>query len=315
MCSQYLVLRTLISCPHTPQQNSLAERKHRSITELGLTLMFQSQVPQCLWVEAFFTANYLTNLLPSSVLQDHKSPYEVLMQQSPTYTALRVFGCKCFPHLKPYAANKLDPRSLPCVFLGYNDKYKGYRCYHPPTKRVYISRHVLFAEQAFPYADIYSQYRGDPSTSLMSAWRCGSPSEAVSPPAEPFTPPEIPTPIHHSEAPVEVDTPEIPVEVDPPAPEATSEESGSSSEGLIFSEDDFPPLSSTIITPPSSAPVTVVSAPVSVASTPAVAAPGHSMTTRAKDGIRKPNLKYALVNVKTSYQVPRTTKTALQDKG
>ena len=218
MCSQYLVLRTLISCPHTLQQNSLAERKHRSITELGLTLMFRSQVPQCLWVEAFFTANYLTNLLPSSVLQDHKSPYEVLMQQSPTYTALRVFGCKCFPHLKPYAANKLDPRSLPCVFLGYNDKYKGYRCYHPPTKRVYISRHVLFAEQAFPYADIYSQYRGDPSTSLMSAWRCGSPSEAVSPPAEPFTPPEIPTPIHHSEAPVEVDTPEIPVEVDPPAP-------------------------------------------------------------------------------------------------
>lgn len=119
-------IRQLLSCPHTPQQNGLAERKHRSIIELGLTLMFQSQVPQSLWVEALFTANYLTNLLPSSVLQDNKSPYEVLMSRAPLYTALRVFGCKCFPHLKPYTANKLDPKSLLCVFLGYNDKYKGY---------------------------------------------------------------------------------------------------------------------------------------------------------------------------------------------
>lgn len=47
-------IRQLLSCPQTPQQNGLAERKHRSITELGLTLMFQSKVPQSLWVEAFF---------------------------------------------------------------------------------------------------------------------------------------------------------------------------------------------------------------------------------------------------------------------
>jgi len=34
-----------ISCPHTPQQNGLAERKHCQLTERGLTLMFQSKAP------------------------------------------------------------------------------------------------------------------------------------------------------------------------------------------------------------------------------------------------------------------------------
>ncbi|KAL1195981.1 Retrovirus-related Pol polyprotein from transposon RE2 [Cardamine amara subsp. amara] len=38
-------IKQLISCPHTPQQNGLAERKHRHVTELGLSIMFQSQNP------------------------------------------------------------------------------------------------------------------------------------------------------------------------------------------------------------------------------------------------------------------------------
>ena len=108
-------IRHVISCPHTPQQNGLAERRHRTITELGLSLMFQSKIPQSLWVEAFFTANYLSNRLPSTALPDSKSPYELLMKQAPIYTSLRVFGCKCFPHLKPYTSNKFDPKSLLCV--------------------------------------------------------------------------------------------------------------------------------------------------------------------------------------------------------
>ena len=47
--------------------------------------------------------------------------------------------------------NKLDPKSLLCVFLGYNEKFQGYRCYYPPTGKVFISRHVLFDEHDFPF--------------------------------------------------------------------------------------------------------------------------------------------------------------------
>lgn len=48
-----------ISCPYTPEQNGLAERKHRHIEEMGLTLLTQAQLPRSLWLEAFSTAVYL----------------------------------------------------------------------------------------------------------------------------------------------------------------------------------------------------------------------------------------------------------------
>lgn len=287
-------IRQLISCPHTPQQNGLAERKHKSITELGLTLMFQSKIPQSLWVEAFFTANYLTNLFTSSVLQANVSPYEALMKQPPSYTTLRVFGCKCFPHLKPYAQNKLDPKSLPCVFLGYNDKYKGYRCFHPPTKTVYISGHVLFDEQSFPYEDMYQQFQGQTTTPLLSAWRSGFTSQEDSL-SEEFSipPPDL-------SAPRPRNTPATAAPVTP----ATAD--SSSSEDSLFSDDDFPLLSPAPGPPPS---------PEPIIAPPIAENPVHPMTTRAKDGIRKPNPRYALFTVKDTYSIPGTVRQALQDEG
>lgn len=33
------------SCPYTPQQNRVVERKHRHIVETGLSLLFQANMP------------------------------------------------------------------------------------------------------------------------------------------------------------------------------------------------------------------------------------------------------------------------------
>ena len=166
-------IKQLISCPYTSQQNGLAERKHRHIIELGLSMMFQSTRPQKFWVEAFYTASFLINLLPTTALDEKYSPYEKLHGKPPEYSALRVFGCACYPTLRDYASNKFDPRSLKCVFLGYNDKYKGYRCFLPSTGRVYISRHVIFDETVFPFAQSHSRPNSGSLTPLMLAWTKG----------------------------------------------------------------------------------------------------------------------------------------------
>ncbi|CAA0818610.1 Uncharacterized mitochondrial protein AtMg00810, partial [Striga hermonthica] len=44
-----------VSCPYTPQQNGTAERKHRHITEMGLSLLNQSSLPLNHWDDAFAT--------------------------------------------------------------------------------------------------------------------------------------------------------------------------------------------------------------------------------------------------------------------
>ncbi|KAM1025521.1 hypothetical protein PS2_038372 [Malus domestica] len=41
---------------------------------------------------------------------------------------------------------KFDPCALRCVFLGYSDTKKGYKCFHPPTQTLYITADVQFQE-------------------------------------------------------------------------------------------------------------------------------------------------------------------------
>ncbi|RVW18883.1 putative mitochondrial protein [Vitis vinifera] len=65
-------------------QNGIAERKHRHVTETGLTLMFHALVLLSLWVEAFSTAVFLINRLPSSLL-DGKTPYELFFASDSTF--------------------------------------------------------------------------------------------------------------------------------------------------------------------------------------------------------------------------------------
>jgi hypothetical protein len=78
-------------------------------------------------------------------------PFFKLYNRESNYQELRAFGCLCYPLLIPYGLNKLEYRSKPCIFLGYN--HAGYKCLDLVTNRVYLSRHVVFNEDSFPAKD------------------------------------------------------------------------------------------------------------------------------------------------------------------
>jgi hypothetical protein len=144
-----------VSCPHAHQQNGAAERKHRHIVEVGLSLLAHSSVPLKYWDEAFLAATYLINRTPAKTLK-FSTPLEVLFHEKLDYSILHVFGCPCWPNLHPYNTRKLAFRSKRCAFLGYSNMHKGFKCLDVSTGRIYISRDVVFDEQIFPFATLHA---------------------------------------------------------------------------------------------------------------------------------------------------------------
>ena len=147
------------SCVNTPQQNGVAERKNRHLLNTTQALLFQRNAPKSYWGEVVLTATYLINRILSRVL-DNKSPVEVLKSfyahfRTSNRLTHRVFRCTAFVHVHSQHRDKLDPRAIKCVFLGYSSTQKGYKCYNPSTKKFYISTDATFTENR-PFFPKYS---------------------------------------------------------------------------------------------------------------------------------------------------------------
>ncbi|KAG8083628.1 hypothetical protein GUJ93_ZPchr0016g2550 [Zizania palustris] len=151
-----------LTCPYTSQQNGRAEQILRTLNNIVRTLLIHANLPHTLWPDALATSTYLLNRRPS---RSHTgaSPYQLLFARSPDYSALRVFGCLCYPNTTATAPHKLSPRSLACIFLGYSTDSKECRCYDPVSARVLVSRHVQFDENIFPYRTLVSSSTPSPS--------------------------------------------------------------------------------------------------------------------------------------------------------
>ncbi|WZZ03311.1 hypothetical protein YC2023_089232 [Brassica napus] len=187
------------SCPYTPLQNGVAERKNRHLMEVARSLMFQSNVPKRFWSDAVATACYLINRTPTKVLNE-KAPFEVLNRYKPALDYLRVFGCLCFV-LKPgEMINKLEARSTKAVFIGYSATQKGYKCYDPIARRVLVSRDVKFLEDRGYYEEKNQEdlkdLTSDKATTLRIILEGLGISTSQDPRNHATTPPEVGSPSH-----------------------------------------------------------------------------------------------------------------------
>jgi histone deacetylase 1/2 len=57
-----------------------------------------------------------------------------------------------WPNLRAYNTRKLQFRSKCCVFIGYSNSHKGFKCLDLSVGRVYISRNVVFDEIVYPFS-------------------------------------------------------------------------------------------------------------------------------------------------------------------
>ncbi|GKA20495.1 putative RNA-directed DNA polymerase [Tanacetum coccineum] len=144
-----IVLET--SCPHTPQQNGVVERKHRHLLETARALKFEANLPTRFWGECVLTAAHVINRLPSEVIEN-KTPYEILHNSKPNYDHMKVFGCLAYYRSVETKGDKFEVRGRPGVFLGYPPGTKGYKVYDLQHRKMVTSRDVKFLENIFPFA-------------------------------------------------------------------------------------------------------------------------------------------------------------------
>ncbi|KAF5767489.1 putative RNA-directed DNA polymerase [Helianthus annuus] len=146
---QGIILET--TCPHTPQQNGVVERKHRHLLETARALKFEASLPKRFWGECILTATYIINRLPSKVI-GNKTPYELLHGEKPNYDHMRVLGCLAYYRSVETNGDKFEIRGRPGVFMGYPSGTKGYKVFDPSGGKIITSRDVKFAEKVFPFA-------------------------------------------------------------------------------------------------------------------------------------------------------------------
>jgi transposase InsO family protein len=134
-----------MTAPYSPSQNGIAERFNRTILELVRAMLIAKGLPPFLWDEAARHATYLRNRAPTRALSG-MTPYEAWHGKKPDISHLREFGCDVWVLDESLNKSKLAPKSNKMVFVGFEDGSKAVRYWDKATRRVKVSRNVVFNE-------------------------------------------------------------------------------------------------------------------------------------------------------------------------
>ncbi|CAI7921161.1 unnamed protein product [Closterium sp. NIES-54] len=118
--------------------------------------MIHAAAPHFLWPFAVQYAAHQLNLQPRVSLPE-TSPTLLWTGKVGDASAFRVWGSRAF--VRDLSADKLSPRAVPCVFLGFPPDAPGWQFYHPTSRRVLSSQDVTFDESVpyyrlFPYRTV-----------------------------------------------------------------------------------------------------------------------------------------------------------------
>nr|GEW24254.1 retrovirus-related Pol polyprotein from transposon TNT 1-94 [Tanacetum cinerariifolium] len=119
------------------------EKEKQNPTRYGSIHDASNNSSKVLWDYALETAACILNMVPTKKVE--KTPYKVWRGQAPKLSYLKVWGCEALVKrdtlTKP---NKLEPRSIKCIFIGYQKETMGYSFYYPPENKVLVARNAEF---------------------------------------------------------------------------------------------------------------------------------------------------------------------------
>jgi hypothetical protein len=141
-------VRRQLTAPYSPQQNGVVERRNQTVVGTAHCMLKSKGLPGWLWGgEAVAMTVYVLNRLSTKGVQG-MTPFEVWYGKKPAVQHLRTF--RCVVHVKDTTPNlkKLDEHNRRMIFIGYEPGSKAFRAYDPLTRKVHVTRDVIFDEQA-----------------------------------------------------------------------------------------------------------------------------------------------------------------------
>ncbi|GKB17133.1 retrotransposon protein, putative, ty1-copia subclass, partial [Tanacetum coccineum] len=102
--------------PYTPQHNGVSGKINRTLLDMVRSMMSQTTLPKSFWDYA---------------LESAVRGYEALVKRDTLN--------------KP---DKLEPKSVKCIFIGYPKETLGYSFYYPPENKIFVARNAEFLENS-----------------------------------------------------------------------------------------------------------------------------------------------------------------------
>ncbi|CAI5537026.1 unnamed protein product [Closterium sp. Naga37s-1] len=115
--------------------------------EVARTSMIHAAAPHFLWPFAVRYIAHQLNLWPRVSLPE-TSPILRWTGEVGDASMFRVWGSRAF--VRDTSVDKLSPRAIPCVFLGFVPDAPGWQFYHPTSRRLFPSQDVTFDESVPP---------------------------------------------------------------------------------------------------------------------------------------------------------------------
>ncbi|GJW90339.1 retrotransposon protein, putative, ty1-copia subclass [Tanacetum coccineum] len=129
--------------PYTPQHDGVSERRNRTLLDMVRSMMNLTTLPLSFWDYALETATRILNMVPTKKVD--KTPYELWYGKVHNLSYLKVWGCEAL--MKRDTPDKLQQRSVKCIFIGYPKEMIGYYFYFPPENKTIVARYAEFLEK------------------------------------------------------------------------------------------------------------------------------------------------------------------------
>ncbi len=110
-------------------------------------------MPNYFWAEAVAIIVYIMNRTTTAIVHG-MTPEEKFISKKPDVSHLIMFGYIAYVHVPDEKRSKLDPKVDKCIFIRYSLEQKGYKCFIPSTRKLQVSRNVVFDEMVSWYSSL-----------------------------------------------------------------------------------------------------------------------------------------------------------------